>query len=56
MTKEEYETRCNFLNDMMEDARKSKPFNMLMYRSVMGYAHEERDKAYLEYKGSLINE
>ena len=54
VTEQEYKERCDFLNDMMEEARSNKTINIQMFRSIMGYAHAERDKAYEEYKGILV--
>ena len=54
MTEEEYKERCDFLNDMMEEARSNKTINIQMFRSIVGYAHAERDQAYQEYKGILV--
>ena len=53
MTEQEYKERCDFLNDMMEEARYRKPpLNYDMWKTVMQYGHEERDKAYVEFRDS----
>jgi hypothetical protein len=55
MTEAEYKERCNFLNDMMEEARYRKPpVSSDMWKTVMYYAHAERDKAFVEYQESQL--
>ena len=55
MTEQEYKERCDFLNDMMDEVRfrNGKPrVSYDMWKTVMQYGHEERDKAYIEYRDS----
>lgn len=52
MTEQEYKERCDFLNDMMDEVRYHKPpVSYEMWKTVMKYGHDQRDKAYIEYMG-----